>query len=161
MPWQELTKGRFERKIGENELFIKGIGDRSHPTGREHWSVTAGATFRLSRSLSALELDSSCRNAWRLLRFQHPNIACTASNDMLTYTVPDRDALQEWEHESFMFPLCHGTLQGEPELTGITWNVPSVCSNFQFTSFNSPQSPYLHYTASFFLRKNFIKIIIK
>lgn len=105
MPWTEVKPGLWQRSIGENEKFIKRIGDRAHAAGREHWSVTAGATFTLNTALAPSELSSKCVEAWCALRFEHPTIACTAEGDTLSYLVPLADSVTSWASETF---VVHG-----------------------------------------------------
>lgn len=107
MSWSEVSPGHFRRPIGENERFIKAIGDRAHGVGREHWSVTAYARFVLHKeTLQRRGGDSDqLRRAWKILRFQHPSIASTASTDTnaLDYTVPnDPQTLDGWVQETFI-----------------------------------------------------------
>ncbi|KAI1386658.1 uncharacterized protein F4822DRAFT_323317 [Hypoxylon trugodes] len=100
MPWSEISPGHWQRPIGENEAMIKWIGDRAHPTGREHWSVRAIGGFDLSGSLDDVDISSRLRKAWMLFRFQHPSIASTASTNSLDYIVPDAEALERWTDET-------------------------------------------------------------
>ena len=87
---------------------IKWFGDRSHPIGREHWSVTAIGSFALlpdagatteGRGSLLLPL-TTLRKAWMLLRFQHPSIAATASENTVDYIVPNTTALTQWAGET-------------------------------------------------------------
>jgi hypothetical protein len=81
---------------------IKWIGDRSHSTGREHWSITAIGSFALRADAGGItELSpTTLRKAWMLLRFQHPSIAATANEDTVEYAVPDTTALLQWADET-------------------------------------------------------------
>lgn len=102
MPWSEVAPGRFQRAIGENELFIKLIGDPGHPVGREHWAINSTASFTLTGSLTKEDLPSLFLKAWKTLRFYHPSIAVQAIDDnSLIYTVPDTAALDQWATETF------------------------------------------------------------
>ncbi|KAI2621282.1 hypothetical protein GGR54DRAFT_96437 [Hypoxylon sp. NC1633] len=100
MPWSETKPGYWQRPLGENERMIKWIGDRAHATGREHWSITAVGSFTLSGSLNEGSLTAKLRNAWKLLRFQHPSIASTAGSDTLDYIVPQAEDLEQWTNET-------------------------------------------------------------
>lgn len=91
--------------MGENEQYIRGIGDRTHHHGREQWSVSAIANFvfEATDGHTSLNLGQKMREAWTLLRFQHPSIASRATDgQMLEYSAPvtpkDLDA---WLNESF------------------------------------------------------------
>ncbi|KAL3461917.1 hypothetical protein BJX64DRAFT_299906 [Aspergillus heterothallicus] len=101
MSWKEISPGHFQRPLGENERFIKAIGDRAHNTGREHWSITAHATFILQADLPPGTVAGRLRQAWRALRFEHPSIASTASDNTLDYTVPTAPELENWVEETF------------------------------------------------------------
>lgn len=102
MAWAEKKPGIHQRPIGDNEKFIKLIGDRAHALGREHWSVTSKATFELTEPLEESELVRLCYIAWIALRFDHPSIASTADDETLTYVVPDRNSLRAWAGETFI-----------------------------------------------------------
>lgn len=102
MPWSEVAPGKFERAIGENELFIKLIGDPGHSVGREHWAINSIASFALLGSLAKEDLRNLFCKAWKVLRFHHPSIAVRAIDDeSLIYTVPDTAALDQWTAETF------------------------------------------------------------
>ena len=102
MPWSEIASGKYQRGIGENEAFIKLIGDPGHPSGREHWAINSIATFEPSESLAQEDLSTLFRNAWKNLRFQHPSIAARAIDDTtLEYAVPDSTALDQWAAKTF------------------------------------------------------------
>lgn len=101
MPWSETQPKIYERPIGENEKFIKLVGDKAHPLGREHWSVTSKAAFKLNQNLDKSELARKCREAWVALRFEHSSIASLSEGDTLVYNVSDGEALETWANESF------------------------------------------------------------
>ncbi|KAL8954534.1 MAG: hypothetical protein Q9183_007067, partial [Haloplaca sp. 2 TL-2023] len=101
MPWSEIQPGLYQRPLGENEEFIKLIGDRAHPIDREQWSITSSATFKLSHSLNEDDLVYHCSQAWKALRFEHPSIASQAVDSVLTYEVPNSKALETCTDETF------------------------------------------------------------
>ena len=102
MPWSEVAPRTFERAVGENELFIKLIGDSGHTLGREHWALNSIASFKTLGSLQKENLSTFFLNAWKILRFHHPSIAVKAANDSsLVYNVPDAAALHQWAIETF------------------------------------------------------------
>ncbi|KAI1379522.1 hypothetical protein F4677DRAFT_442500 [Hypoxylon crocopeplum] len=100
MPWLEISPGHWQRPLGENESMIKWIGDRAHPAGREHWSITAVGSFVLSGSVDDGSLFTKLRDSWMLLRFQHPSIASVAGTETLDYHVPNTGALEQWADET-------------------------------------------------------------
>ncbi|KAL9639608.1 MAG: hypothetical protein Q9204_001018 [Flavoplaca sp. TL-2023a] len=101
MPWLETQPGLYQRPFGENEKFIKLVGDQAHPLGREHWSITSKAAFNITQALGAGELVLHCYHAWIALRFEHPSVASQAVDSVLTYQVPNHEALTAWADETF------------------------------------------------------------
>ena len=102
MPWSQVAPGSFQRAIGENELFLKSIGDSDKILGREHWAINSIASFTLTGSLLKEDLSSLFLKAWKILRFNHPSIAVQTMNDQyFIYTSPDSTALNQWAVETF------------------------------------------------------------
>lgn len=101
MPWTEISKGHYQRQIGENETFIKLIGDSGAPLEREHWAINADAAFKRNSRISEEEFVQHLKTAWQALRFHHPSIAAIASGTQIDYTVPDQQELQRWLAETF------------------------------------------------------------
>lgn len=102
MPWFEVSKGRYERAIGENETFIKILADAALPLDREHWAIDTVVTVTPLGTLAQEDLSSLCREAWKALRFDHPTIAAYIVDDQtLVYEVPDHAALEKWASETF------------------------------------------------------------
>ena len=102
MPWSVISPGRFQRAIGENEKFIKLVGDPSHALGREHWAINSVASFKPIGSFAREELQPLFLKAWKTLRFHHPSIAARVIDDRtLEYIVPDLAALHQWATETF------------------------------------------------------------
>lgn len=103
MAWTKIESRRFQRPIGENERFIKAVGDRAHSEAREHWSITSYASFRFDEATPSAprEVVQLLRQAWKRLRFQHPSIASTANDNTLDYLVPTAEELEDWVDETF------------------------------------------------------------
>lgn len=102
MPWSEIVPGKLQRAIGENENFMKLLGDPGHPLGHEHWAINSIAAFTLKGSLAREDLPLLFLNAWKMLRFLYPSIAAYAVDDeTLEYKVPDTVALNQWATETF------------------------------------------------------------
>ncbi|OTA63678.1 hypothetical protein K449DRAFT_349278 [Hypoxylon sp. EC38] len=105
MTWQETNqKGVFSRPIGENETYIKLLGDAGLPLKREHWAINSAAAVVPTGSLVSVDLASHFRRAWAHLRFQHPSLAAEVApdNKNLIYTVPaDGAALDTWVSQTF------------------------------------------------------------
>ncbi|KAK7912069.1 hypothetical protein PG985_014550 [Apiospora marii] len=112
MAWKQTdVKGMYSRPMGENEYFIKLVGDAGpqQPQGpkREHWAMNAMATIAPTGSLESSDLAPLFRRAWAHLRFQHPSLAVEVApppdDTRLTYTVPaDGAALEAWVDETFI-----------------------------------------------------------
>ncbi|RYP36926.1 hypothetical protein DL767_003174 [Monosporascus sp. MG133] len=101
MSWRQVSLGHWQRPLGENERMIKWIGDRAHPIGREQWSITASGRFNLLGQLKTSDTTARLQRAWVHLRFSHPSIAATASDNTLDYHVPDFAALTQWIEDTF------------------------------------------------------------
>ncbi|TGJ85282.1 hypothetical protein E0Z10_g3503 [Xylaria hypoxylon] len=105
MTWHETDqKGVFSRPIGENEAFIKLLGDAGLPLNREHWAINSTATIVPTGSMASADLTSHFRRAWAHLRFQHPSLAAESApdNKNFVYTVPaDGNALDAWVSQTF------------------------------------------------------------
>ncbi|RYP37484.1 hypothetical protein DL768_010864 [Monosporascus sp. mg162] len=105
MTWHETDqKGVFSRPIGENETFIKLVGDAGLPLNREHWAINSAATIVPTGSFVSADLAARFRHAWAHLRFQHPSLAAEVAPDdtSFIYTVPaDGAALDAWVSRTF------------------------------------------------------------
>ncbi|QKX60762.1 uncharacterized protein TRUGW13939_07908 [Talaromyces rugulosus] len=102
MPWSKVREGRYERAVGENETFIKILGDAALPLNREHWAINIIAAITPTGSLAQENLSSLFRDAWKALRFKHPTIAAyIVDQTNYVYDVPDAAALEKWASETF------------------------------------------------------------
>ena len=105
MPWSEVSKGRYERAVGESETFIKILADAARPLNREHWAHRA-LNFVVAvtpiGTLAHEDLSSLFREAWNSLRFDHPIIAAFIVDEATyVYDVPNSAALEKWASETF------------------------------------------------------------
>ena len=99
----------YSRPIGENESFIKFIGDAGLQLEqkREGWAINSTTTIAPTGSLASSDLVALFRRAWAHLRFQHPSLAVEVAappdNDTtFVYTVPaDGAALDGWVDQTF------------------------------------------------------------
>ncbi|KAK8030027.1 hypothetical protein PG993_011318 [Apiospora rasikravindrae] len=109
MAWKKTdVEGVYSRPLGENETFIKIVGDAGLqlPHKREHWAINYTATIAPKGSFESADLVAHFRRAWAHLRFQHPSLAADVApapnDDSLTYTVPaDGAALDAWVDQTF------------------------------------------------------------
>ncbi|RAO74336.1 uncharacterized protein BHQ10_010348 [Talaromyces amestolkiae] len=102
MPWFRVDDNRYERALGENEIFIKILADAARPLNREHWSINVVATVTPMGSIAWEDLTSLFREAWKGLRFKHPTIAAYVMDETrYVYDVPDKTALTKWVTETF------------------------------------------------------------
>jgi len=100
MSWKEVSPGRFERPFDSMELFFRSLAAGGAPLKREHWAVTAVAQFRLVSP--ADDTVTALRQAWKTMRYEHPEIACFAEGTSKVYEVPDDAALESWVASTFM-----------------------------------------------------------
>ncbi|KAJ4246854.1 hypothetical protein NW762_013406 [Fusarium torreyae] len=102
MAWSRVHETRYKRTLGENETFIKIIGDAAHPLNREHWAINFLAAITPLGSLAQEDLSWLLREAWKTLRFHHPTIAAYILDESdYIYDVPDTLALEQWARETF------------------------------------------------------------
>lgn len=106
MPWSEIAPGKLQRAVGENENFLKLVGDPGHSLGREHWTINATASLTAKGTLAQHNFPSLLLKAWKNLRFRHPSIAAHAIDDQtLQYIIPDTTTLSQWAAETFNVAL--------------------------------------------------------
>ncbi|KAL1877314.1 hypothetical protein Plec18167_005004 [Paecilomyces lecythidis] len=103
MPWKKYGNNVFSRPLGENETFIKLLGDPGHSLHREHWALNFTAKIHPTGTFDDNGvLASQLRRAWTYLRFQHPSLAAEPEGNNLQYTVPlSKIALEDWVDKSF------------------------------------------------------------
>ncbi|RKU46324.1 hypothetical protein DL546_008289 [Coniochaeta pulveracea] len=131
MSWTQVASGRYRRQAGENELFLKFIGDGVHRLGREQWSVSTTAVFKASPHISLVDgWNPILRQAWQLLRYLHPSIASTATDTgHIEYAVPDtRELLSQWLDTTF-FVLAADDIDADDVIAGFGPN-PSATLHF-------------------------------
>lgn len=75
MTWFKVSAQRYERPLGENETFIKIVGDAARPFNREHWTINIIVSVTPLGSLAKANQSFRFREAWKALRFSHPTIA--------------------------------------------------------------------------------------
>ncbi|KAI0877506.1 hypothetical protein GGS24DRAFT_121638 [Hypoxylon argillaceum] len=100
MAWSETKPSHWQRPLGPNESMIKMIGDGGHTLGQDVWSISATAHF--TAHLESKPLTQALRDGWTALRFHHPSVAATATDDNLHYIVPGTEDLARWENETFI-----------------------------------------------------------
>ncbi|KAJ5623837.1 hypothetical protein N7510_000146 [Penicillium lagena] len=102
MSWSNVSEQRYERPLGENETFIKILGDTARPFNREHWAINIIASVTPLGSLAKEHQSSLFREAWKALRFRHPTIAAYIVDETkYVYDIPDLTALEKWTAETF------------------------------------------------------------
>lgn len=102
MTWSKVSEQRYERPLGENETFIKIVGDAARPFNREHWAINIIAAVTPLGSLAKENLSLRFREAWKALRFNHPTIAAYIVDETkYVYDIPDLTALEKWAAETF------------------------------------------------------------
>ena len=102
MSWSNIGPGKVQRDVGENETFLKLLGDSGHPLGHEHWAINCVTSFSPIGSLAKEDLRALFVKAWKCLRFDHPSIAARPVDDKhLEYAVPDKSTLDQWAEDTF------------------------------------------------------------
>lgn len=100
MPWKETLPGRFERPCDGLEVWYRALASGGAPLHREHWSITAVAQIHLH--LPAGETAVALQHAWKTIRYDNPQIACTEQGDSNVYEVPDETAVAAWLRDTFV-----------------------------------------------------------
>lgn len=124
MSWKEASPGHFERPLDGIELWYRALGSGGAQLNREHWSVTAVAQIHLH--LPADEHAVALREAWKTLRYDHPQISCTVQGYMNVYEVPDETAIETWLKDTFI-------------------TAPSQTANSLFSTFTPSASAVMYY----------------
>ncbi|KAJ5723241.1 hypothetical protein N7488_001276 [Penicillium malachiteum] len=102
MSWSKVSEQRYERPLGENETFIKILGDAARPFNRDHWAMNIIVSLTPLGSLAKENQVSLLREAWKALRFRHPTLAAYIVDEtQYVYDVPDIAALEKWVAETF------------------------------------------------------------
>ena len=103
MQWKEVSPGRFERPFDGIERFYRASASGEGPL--ENLSVTAAAKIRLNVPTS--DIADALRHAWKTIRHDNPQIACTEQSDTNLYVVPDETALTTWIENTFFIVPSH------------------------------------------------------
>ena len=98
--WKETSPGRFERPFDSIERFFLALARGSFALNKEHWAVSFFAQFDLKASQQ--DTESALRHAWKTIRYDHPQLACIASEETKIYVVPDQLTLDAWLDETFI-----------------------------------------------------------
>lgn len=107
MPWKETSPGHFTRPFDSIENFFKAISAAGLPLKREHMTLSAAVRCRLDPSLG--DIEATLLNAWKTMRFDYPQIAAYAKDDVYNYDVPDAAALESWVTKTFIFAPASAT----------------------------------------------------
>ena len=81
------------------EKFFLAMARGNLLSNREHWALSIFARFDASASQEHTE--SALRHAWKTLRHDHPQLACTMRGENMDYEVPGQPALDAWLDETF------------------------------------------------------------
>ena len=127
MPWKETSPGRFERPFDGLEVWYRALASGGAPLNREHWSITTVAKIRLR--LPAGETVAALRHAWKTIRYDNPQIACTEQGGMNVYEVPDETAVTAWLNKTFIV----APPSSSQTASGLFSNfAPSPCATFYY-----------------------------
>jgi hypothetical protein len=100
--WKETIPGRFERPLDSIELFFSTLAAGGAPLGREHWAISVVGKFHLKHSASDSELEGALRQAWKTMRYDHPEIASFVTGGIKIYEVAEEAAVKNWLAETFI-----------------------------------------------------------
>jgi len=99
MSWKEVSTGKWERPLDNNELVLKLVADLCRPLNKEAWAVNTIVDVVFSITEEAIV--AALRRAWINTRYKHPSIATTLSGNNHVYQSPNDQELENWVSESF------------------------------------------------------------
>lgn len=102
MPWSEVSPGRFERPCDNIEGFYITLLKPSEDGKefREHWLITTVTKVRFESSEE--EAVAALKNAWKTIRYDHPELACIVEGQRKIYQVADDATIDQWLAETFI-----------------------------------------------------------
>ncbi|MCJ1244249.1 hypothetical protein MMC30_001447 [Trapelia coarctata] len=100
MSWKEVSPGRFERPFGFMEIFFRAIAAPRAPLKKEHLAISIVAQFH--RRSSVEDTVTDLKNAWKTMRYDHPEIASFADGNNKVYEVADDATAESWISRTFM-----------------------------------------------------------
>ncbi|KAL3471750.1 hypothetical protein BJX99DRAFT_236912 [Aspergillus californicus] len=100
MGWSEVSPGRWECPLGGMEDYFSYIVDNSaaHCNGRQDLVILS--TFTVD--INVPDVEAALKQAWKRLRYKHPQLAATTEENKKVYEVPDESSLQEWVENTFI-----------------------------------------------------------
>lgn len=101
--WKATSPGRWERPIDALEDYFVTIADLTRPVGGEHFSLSFGAQIKFCPERTVEDIEATLKQAWTVLRFEHPQLAATVEGSHMVYeTLRDDSALQDWLSRTFI-----------------------------------------------------------
>ena len=101
MPWNQTSKGRFERPFDSIEDSHRAIKAMGTPLNREHFSIRATTKFHFDNA-STEDAISALRHAWKIVRHDHPQLAALDCKGTYVYEVPNEASLELWLANTFL-----------------------------------------------------------
>jgi hypothetical protein len=99
LQWNQASASRYSRALDQVEIFYATVAAGGHPLNREHWTITATANF----DFETADLVASVRQAWTVLRYDHPSMASTIIDGKRVYdVVTSEQDLDKWVDETFV-----------------------------------------------------------
>ncbi|KAF2022521.1 hypothetical protein EK21DRAFT_83179, partial [Setomelanomma holmii] len=92
MEWLQVSPGHWARPMDGVERYFHAISSVTTPCGIAHTMVSVGAKLPKEADFTI----DKYKAAWKTLRYEHPRIACSVSNDTIHYSVPDEKIFQAW-----------------------------------------------------------------
>ncbi|KAJ5232147.1 hypothetical protein N7468_005103 [Penicillium chermesinum] len=95
MSFQQIKPGHYERPLDTLELFYRGIAASGKPFQKEPFLLSSVIQLKSVPPLPHLY------QAWKALRYRHPQIAALADDTRLIYKVPSPATL-DWMKQTFI-----------------------------------------------------------
>ena len=100
MSWTQLD-GIWSRPLDCHDRLFQFIAGMGAPLGREHWSIMVNARIQLPKEPD-FSIITRLQEAWKALRFRHPDIAIELLDDNKRYhPISNEKMLEEWCNETF------------------------------------------------------------
>jgi hypothetical protein len=101
LEWKQASASSYERALDPLEIFYLAVAAGGHPLNREHWTITTTAKFDFDTTDT--DLVARVRQAWTVLRYDHPSMASTIlAGKRLYNVVTTKSELDKWIDETFL-----------------------------------------------------------
>ncbi|KAM0330166.1 hypothetical protein ACHAQA_004339 [Verticillium albo-atrum] len=100
LAWQKVAPNRWERPADgfEGYFIFNANASAKHSGTHQHYALFS--TIKLVLDLP--DITAALKNAWKQMRYEHPQIATWVEGMTKVYLIPDEDALNDWMASTFI-----------------------------------------------------------